>query len=466
MDVVPQALLPTTRRALLHRLAVGQAEGRTPSLVGAVVRDGRTVWTGARGMFDDHQPTDDVQYRIGSLTKSFVAVLVLRLRDEGLLDLADPLERHLPGTPAGALAVHQLLAHTSGLAAETPGPWWERTPGELRPDLVDVLGEQPVRHPAGRRFHYSNPGYALLGALVARLRGAPWGEVLRREVLEPLGMTRTTLLPQAPHAGGFAVHPWADVMLPEPLEDTGVMAPAGQLWSTAADLCRWAAFLATGDDKVLAPATAAEMRRPATEPNDREWTAGYGLGLQLIRRDGRLLYGHGGSMPGFLASVWVSEADDVAAVTLANVTSGMNTTAIAADLIRIVAEHEPRIPEPWRPLGDVDQELLALTGPWYWGAAPFTLRLRADRALELTALGAVGRSSRFSAEPDGTWTGLDGYYTGERLRVVRNADGTASHLDIGSFVLTRQPYEPATAVPGGVDPRGWHADHRYPERLR
>ena len=91
-------MLPTTSRALLHRLAVAQAEGRTPSLVAAVVRGGRTVWTGARSMIDGHAPTDDVQDRIGSISKTFAAVLVLRLRDEGLLDLSDPLERQLPGT--------------------------------------------------------------------------------------------------------------------------------------------------------------------------------------------------------------------------------------------------------------------------------------------------------------------------------------------------------------------------------
>ncbi len=101
-------------------------------------------------------------------------------------------------------------------------------------------------HPVGRRFHYSNPGYALLGALVAQLRGAPWEDVLRREVLAPLGLHRTTVRPEAPHAGGWAVHPWADVMQPEPLEDLGVMAPAGQLWSTTGDLARFAAFLAAG----------------------------------------------------------------------------------------------------------------------------------------------------------------------------------------------------------------------------
>ncbi|WP_371501837.1 beta-lactamase family protein [Kitasatospora sp. NBC_00374] len=459
LDQPDRELLPGTRRALLHRLATAQAEGRTPSMLGAVVRDGRPVWAGARSMLDGHAPTDDVQYRIGSLTKTFAAVLVLRLRDEGLLDLADPIERHLPGTVAGAATVAQLLSHTSGLAAETPGPWWERTDGALRPELADVLHGQPLRHPAGRRFHYSNPGYALLGALVERLRGEEWGQVLRREVLEPLGMTRTTLLPEAPHAGGFAVHPWADAMLPEPLTDTGRMAAAGQLWSTAADLARWAAFLAAGDGKVLAPQTLAEMRRPAAVPEGEDWSAGYGLGLQLLRHDGRLLYGHTGSMPGFRAGLWVCESEGVAGVALANSTSGTPSPAtVAADLVRIVAEHEPRLPRPWRPLADLDQALLALTGPWYWGAQAFALRLRDGRALELAPLGPPGgRVSRFRAEADGSWTGLDGYYAGESLRVVRAPDGSVGHLDLGSFVLTREPYGPADAVPGGVDPKGWQA---------
>ncbi|MFF1798289.1 serine hydrolase domain-containing protein [Kitasatospora sp. NPDC058263] len=451
-------LLPTTRRALLHRIAVAQAEGRTPSLVAAVVRDGRLVWSGARSMIDGHAPTVDVQYRIGSLTKTFVAVLVLRLRDEGLLDLADPLERHLPGTPADGATVAQLLAHSAGLASETPAPWWERTDGTLRPELADLLeGDNPRKHPAGRLHHYSNPGYALLGALVERLRGEPWHEVLHREVLAPLGMDRTTLLPEHPHAGGFAVHPWADVMLPEPLTETGLMAPAGQLWSTVADLARWAAFLTAGDPKVLTAESLAEMRVPAVGPSGENWSGGYGLGLQLLRHQDRVLYGHTGSMPGFTAGLWISEADGLAAIAVANATGGGDTPRVAAELISLTAQHEPRLPEPWRPLSSLDEDLLALTGPWYWGAAGHTLRLKADRVLELAPLTGGTRSSRFRAEPDGTWTGLDHYYAGETLRVVRAADGSVSHLDVGSFVFTRRPYGPAEAVPGGVDPAGWQA---------
>ena len=89
-------LLPATRRALLHRVAVEQSRGRAPSTVGAVVREGRLVWSGARSMIEGHAPDTDTQYRIGSLTKTFAAVLVMRLRDEGLLELGDRLDQHLP----------------------------------------------------------------------------------------------------------------------------------------------------------------------------------------------------------------------------------------------------------------------------------------------------------------------------------------------------------------------------------
>ncbi|WP_030665951.1 serine hydrolase domain-containing protein [Streptomyces cellulosae] len=457
MTTPEEELLPGTRRALLHRIAVAQAEGRAPSLAAAVVRDGRAVWHGARTSVDGHGPDENVQYRIGSLTKTFTAVLVMRLRDEGVLDLGDPLEKHLQGTGAGEATVAELLAHTSGLAAEAPAPWWERTPGALRPELADVLGDQPFRHPTGRRHHYSNPGYTLLGALVEKLRGASWEEVLRREVLEPLGLDRTSTRPQAPHAGGWAVHPWADVMLPEPVEDLGRMAPAGQLWSTTGDLARFAVFLARGDGRVLSAGTVQEMRTPAApaEAADVADGATYGLGLQIQHRDGRLLVGHSGSLPGFLACVTLSVADDVAAVVLANCTSGPLLGNVAADLVRIVAEAEPRIPEPWRPLAEVDASVLELAGQWYWGTHAFGLRVTADGLVSLEPLSGKGRRSRFRGNGDGTWTGLDGYYAGEPLKAVRRPDGSVSHLDLGSFVFTRQPYSEGAAVPGGVDTDGW-----------
>jgi CubicO group peptidase (beta-lactamase class C family) len=343
------------------------------------------------------------------------------------------------------------------LAAESPAPWWERTPGSLRPELSDVLGERPLLHPVGRRHHYSNPGYTLLGALVEELRGAPWEEALRGEILEPLGLHRTSAQPQPPHAGGWAVHPWADALLPEPLEDLGRMAPAGQLWSTTGDLARFAAFLAAGDDRVLSAESVREMRTPAAPAEVSDVLDGvtYGLGMQLQSRDGRFLVGHSGSLPGFLANLTIGVEDDVAAVVLANCTSGPLLGAVGADLVRIVAEAEPRIPEPWRPLREVDPALLDLAGQWYWGTYAYGLRATADGRIALGPLTGNGRRARFRSNGDGTWTGLEGYFAGELLRPVRRPDGSVSHLDLGSFVFTRQPYDTEAPVPGGVDPDGW-----------
>jgi CubicO group peptidase (beta-lactamase class C family) len=441
-------VLPTTDAALLARTARAQRDGRCPSVVAGVVRDGGLVWSAGRG--EVAEPHADVQYRLGSITKTVTAIAVMRLRDEGRLDLDDPVERHLPGVPGGDRTVGQLLAHTAGLRSESPGLWWERVPG----GPFDELGMTPddVKHPAGRRFHYSNLGYGLLGELVARHRERPWEQVVRDEVLLPLGMTRTTPRPQGRAAQGFAVHPWADVLLREPEEDGGAMAPAGQLWATLADLGRFAAFLLGDTGDVLDPDTLEEMALPSgVDPSATSWSA-YGLGLQVVRHDGQTLVGHGGSMPGFLASVFVDREQDLGTVVLCNATSGLDP-ALVADLQATVRTAEPVIGAAWSP-GPVDEAAMALVGTWYWGTYAYGLRLRADGLLDLLGLMGAGRASRFRSRGDGTWVGLDGYHAGEVLRPV-HAEGRLVALDLGTFVFSRTPYDAAAPQPGGVHPDGW-----------
>jgi len=438
--VIP--VLPATERALLARVAQAQRASRAPGLVAGVVRDGALLWSVARGAVEE--PHTDVQHRLGSITKSITAVAVLRLRDEGLLHLDDPLDRHVPGTPLGDRTVGQLLSHTAGLTAESPGQWWERTPGGTLADLG--LAPEHVPLGAGRRFHYSNLGYGVLGEVLARLRQRPWADVVRDEVLLPLGMTRTTPRPSGRAASGWAVHPWADVLLPEPEHDHGVMAPAGQLWATLADLARFAAFLLGDTGGVLDPGTLEEMAVPAGVDADGEGFAAYGLGLQSVRVGGRRLIGHGGSMPGFLAGVFVEPAAGAGAVSLRNATSGADG-GLLPDLLALLAEHEPPVGPAWAPVpAAVDLDVL---GPWYWGPAPYVLRLQADGLLHLGGLGGPGRTSRFRQRPDGSWVGLEGYFAGEVLTV------TPELLQIATFVYTRTPYEPGQPVPGGLDPQGW-----------
>lgn len=456
-ESLDNSVLPSTASALLRRTAREQAEGRAPGLVAGVVRDGSLAWSAGRGRVGPAAPGADTQFRIGSITKTFTAVLVARLRDEGKLSFADPLDLHVPGTPLGDRTIAQLLSHTAGAHSETPsGPWWERTPGSDWTGLSATFTDEVVRHRAGRRFHYSNTGFAVLGEVVARLRGTSWWEALLAEVLEPLGMGRTTYSPTAPHAEGFAVHPWADLLLPEPTEDSGAMAPAGQLWSTIADLGRWGAFLCGDTGSVLAPDTLAEMREPVGVDDGPEWTVGWGLGLQLTKTGGRTLVGHGGSMPGFLAGLFVDVEDQTGGIALANATAGVQIGALCVDLLACVREREPRVPAEWTPSGPPPDGVLDVVGPWYWGPTPFVVRATGGGGwLDLKPVAGRGRASRFRPVKADEWIGLDGYYAGETLRAVRSPDGSVNHLDLATFIFTRTPYDPSAPVPGGVDADGW-----------
>ncbi len=124
---------------LEDRLAQEQAEARLPSLVAGLARDGILLWWGAQGsggLADGKPASVSTQYRIGSISKTFTAVMVMRLRDEDELGLNDMVGQHLPELSDLPVTLGQLLSHTSGLRAEPRGPWWERTPGVPFADLV------------------------------------------------------------------------------------------------------------------------------------------------------------------------------------------------------------------------------------------------------------------------------------------------------------------------------------------
>jgi CubicO group peptidase (beta-lactamase class C family) len=454
-----------THRLLTARLATEQAAQRLPSVSAGLVRGGGLIWSAGRGRIHGTAgpaPDAGVQYRAGSISKTFIAVAVMRLRDEGRIDLADPIGRHIDAAGAAGLTIGQLLSHTSGLRAETAGPWWERTTGSPLADLAArSLGSDATRLRAGHRYHYSNVGYALLGELIARLDDAPWYDVIAEQLLAPLGMNRTTPGPQAPHATGFAVHPHADLLLPEPEHDAGAMAPAGQLWTTVADLARWARFLAGDTGGLLDSATLAEMREPiglSDMPGD-PWTTAYGLGLQVWNAGGVRSYGHNGSMPGFLSVLKITADGGDAAIVLCSSTAGF-TDSLPADLLRILADNEPRIDREWAPVAVLD-EVLGMLGTWYCGPAQFTLGV-AGAGLELRMAGPRSRSFRFRRSGDGGWTGVDGYYAGEPLVPLRGPDGIVRAFDVASLIFTRTPYDPEAPVPGGVDPEGWRAESRSP----
>jgi len=437
-----------TARRLDLLLAREQVDGRLPSVVGGVVRDGALVWTGSVSGLDGFQTGPDVQYRIGSITKTLVAVCVLQLRDEGALGLNDRLDAHLPGIAYGDRTIRDLLAHATGMHSEPAGPWWERTPGGTFDELAAALDDSAPAFDVGATFHYTNIAFGLLGEIVARLRGRPWFDVVRACVLDPLGMTRTSYLPEAPHATGWSVHHYAGTLTPEPSHDAGAMAPAGQVWSTVTDLGRYAAFLAAGHDDVLPWSTLEEMATPQSGSRAGALASAHGLGFQLSRGGSGMLHGHTGSMPGFLAGCFADPVRRTGAVVLANATVGMRCEGLPIDLLAELETWEGTLARPWRPAHDVPAAVTEILGVWHWGNTALSFAWD-GREVVVTNPARRAEAHRFVPQEDGTFRGTRGYHHGEDLHVVRNDDGSINHLVCETFVYTRVPYDPAVPIPGG-----------------
>jgi CubicO group peptidase (beta-lactamase class C family) len=451
--IVVMALDAHTAHLLDARLAEAQRTSRAPSAAAAVVADGEVVWSGAigctNGRPDGEKATAATQYRIGSITKTFTAVLTLRLVDERLVALTDPIARHLPelAERLPGVRVSELLTHGAGLPAETEGAWWERSPGRTWEELQPSIR---LLHRPGRRFHYSNVGFAVAGELVARLRQSTWWDCLQREVLQPLGLRDTTYAPTDAAASGLAVHPYADLLHDEPPTDTLAMAPAGQLWSTVHDLAAFATFLVRGNPQVLSDELRAEMQLPALvndEPG-AAYTRAYGFGLDIVNAGGQRFIGHGGSMPGHQSALRIDPETGDGAVQLVNSTAGLDLDPL--ELVRELRRSVPVGRAAWTARGDM--QTLGLLGTWFWGPRPHLLTQEPD-GLRLAPVGS-GRGSRFVPDDAGGWIGLDEYFAGERLTVHRSADGAPAYLDLGSFRFSRTPYDPAGDIPGGTG-NGW-----------
>lgn len=415
-------------------LDVAQARGRLTSVVGAVFDRYGVVWAGASGTC----PGVHGQYRIGSITKTLTAVLVMQARDAGLLRLDDSVGQHLGDVGYAEATLRDLLSHTSGMQSEPVGEWWERTRGDDFAALAaanDGSGRVAGR---GAYFHYSNLGYGLLGEVLARATGRPWRTLVHDVLLGPLGMTRTSYLPR-PHAQpGWSVDHFTGVRTLEPLTSTGAMAPAGQLWSTVHDLVLWGQFLAGARPDLLDPSTLHEMTVPVVDD--------HGLGLRLTANAGGVLVGHNGSMPGFLASLFVDPGSGIGATVLTNATTGIDTERLVMELID--GDFIDDVPDPWVPTVTVPPEVEGMPGLWFWGNTAMELRWH-NGGLDLRALAAPERAPYRFELLDGRLVGVSGYHRGETLVVHRRPDGSVGHLECATFVYTRTPYDPEAPIPGG-----------------
>ena len=427
----PETVAAELERHVRHE----QRKQRLPSVTAAVVRDGELVWetaVGAADVKERRDATPDTQYRVGSITKTFTAAAIMQLRDEGKLDVEDTLDRHVEGA-AHAPTIRRLLSHTSGLQRETHDDAWLHAHFADVSELLETLDRAEQVLPPGARFHYSNLAFALLGIVVERVAGVPYTEYLEQRLLQPLGLLRMTFEPQQPAATGYLVQPYVDGVWDEAPVETGAWIAAGQMWGTVRDLCRWAAFLADPDETVLKKETVEEMRTVQSIDDHVRWTGGYGLGL-MLRRDGeRVLAGHGGSMPGFIAGVYVSPAEKIGAATLTN-----SSTAVLGDLtLKLVAvtnERWPVPPEPWHVEEPPPDDVVPLLGIWFmegsqlvisWHNGTLEARFPEDAEWKPPAV--------FRREAEDRWRIVSGWEHGELLRVEED------RLVLSGYPVTREP---------------------------
>lgn len=423
-------------------LREAQADKRLPSVSAAAVHDGEVVWSEAIGLADvdaGERATPDHQYRIASVTKTVTAVGVMRLRDEGRLELDDPLDRHVSGA-AHSPTIRSLLSHLSGLQREVPGDVWETLEMPTREELPERLAqaEQPLRPHA--YWHYSNLAFALLGEVVSRVSGQPAQEYLQEQVLGPLGMARTTWTAEPPAAVGYLVHPFSDVPRREAVIDGRAVAPAADLWSTPSDLCRWAAFIAKPDPAVLAPESVAEMRTFQSMVDLTKWRLAYGLGFALYRVEEDVFVGHDGAHAGYLAHVSALPGKRTGAAVLTNDGAGVVISELGIRLSRAVAEAYPRAVEEWQPGEPPPPEIEGVLGQWWSEGHPMVFSFR-DGKLESVFPEArldMGRSV-YEPEGDDLFRIVHGYERGELLRVVRDEQGTPAKLYFATYPVTREP---------------------------
>lgn len=435
------------RRRLDRLVAAKQVEWRSAGLAATVVRAGRPAWHGFIGTSDaarpDAVPGPDTQFRMGSITKTFTAVLVMQCRDDGLLGLDDPLAEHLPaagGTPHATMTARRMLAHLAGLQREPVGEVWERPEGPDLDELLTGLADAEAVLPPARRYHYSDLAYALLGEVVARLRHQPWEEALRERILLPLGLAATTPRRREPFARGYLTDPYADRLHLEPEFPGNAFAPAAELWSTVDDLGRWASFVADPTADVLSPDTVEEMCHPQVVYDLDAWTLAWGLGFMLHRRGERVLVGHDGAMPGFLAGLAVRRPEKVGGVVLVNSSAGADPGGLAVDLALHLVDDDPDLPVPWRAGPRVQPELEELLGTWWSEGSELTFAVRGGR-LEARAVGAprTRPPSVFAEEGTDRYRVVSGREQGELLRVVRRGDGTIDRLYWATYPVTRDP---------------------------
>ena len=415
-----------------YTLAARMRHYGVPGASVAVIHKGKVDWVGAYGLADvasGRKVTPATLFQAASLSKPVAALAALKLVDRGRLSLDEDVNMRLREwkVPADSftakrpVTLRELLTHTAGL---TVYGYMGYAAGEPLPSLVQVLeGAKPANSPPivvelepGTRWEYSSSGYIVMQLLVTEQYGLPFPELMRREVLGPLGMTASTYEQPLPddlrplaatgyYAGGKAV---------EGKYHTIPEMAAGGLWTTPADYARYImGMLATARGEA-APVLSLAMVDTMLTPG----LGGWGLGPQIDGAADSLVFEHGGANPGFRSYFFGAIRSGDGIVVLTNSDAG---SQLAGEILRGAGRvygwpgHQPQVV---RPLALAPAALEAFVGSYLVPGGPRAEIRRAGDGLVLAVGGGNGQTL-VATGPD-TFVAED---SGQRLRFERNASG-------------------------------------------
>jgi CubicO group peptidase (beta-lactamase class C family) len=372
------------------------AQAHAPGAAWGIVVDGQLAHTGVTGYRDlaAKAPVDaDTVFRIASMTKSFTAMSILKLRDEGKLSLDDPAERYVPElktlkyptSDSPKITVRHLLSHAEGFPEDNP--WGDRQLADSEAQLTEKMKNGiPFSNAPGLAYEYSNFGFAILGRMVSNVSGTRYPEYVAANILKPLGMMSTTLEPKEVAANHLALgYRWEDEQWkPEPLLSNGSFGSMGGMLTTLHDLSRYVAVYLSAfpahDGPETAPIRRASLREmqqvwrpsPATVGRDASGalqlnSGGYAYGLRVSQSCAfRHIVSHTGGLPGFGSiMLWLPDYG-VGIVAFGNVTytSWTRVTTSAMEAFVKAAGLQPRQPQPSPALVEARNNVSRLIVDW------------------------------------------------------------------------------------------------------
>jgi CubicO group peptidase (beta-lactamase class C family) len=378
---------------LFTEFAVAQ---HVPGAAWGVIVDGRLAHAGVHGVRDipsKSAVTPDTVFRIASMTKSFTAMAILALRDEGKLALDDPAEKYVPEmrglkyptSDSPKITVRHLLSHAEGFPEDNP--WGDQQLADTDEQLSAMIkGGIPFSNAPGIAYEYSNYGFAILGRIVTNVSGVRYTDYVNTKILKPLGMTSTTLEPSAVPADRLAHgYRWEDERWKnEPLLSNGSFGSMGGMLTSVRDLSRYVAVYLSAwpphDGPETAPIHRASLRemqqvwRPAAASVTRDasgaiqlTSGGYAYGLRVSQSCAfRQVVSHTGGLPGFGSiMLWLPDYG-IGIVAFGNVTYTSWTRVTTAAIERFVktAGMHPRQPEPSPALTDAKNKVSRLVAHW------------------------------------------------------------------------------------------------------